>query len=374
MKKIKVLQINKLYYPAVGGIERTVQNIAEGLNEQVDMSILVCQPKGAAASDKINGIPVRRCGSLGTLFSLPISPGILWELRKEAKEKDILQFHAPFPLGDLAYLCSGYKGKTVLYWHSDIVKQKRLMVLYRPIMKRFLKRVDAIIVGAEGIIRGSSYLEPYRDKCVIIPFAVKDTIEKKGREYLEHAVINDERRVRFLFVGRLVYYKGVDVLLKAFRLVKDAELVIIGTGSLEDELKAYAEEHNFAERVYFRGQVDDDELNKAFAESDVFVLPSVAKSEAFGLVQLEAMSYGKPVINTNLESGVPEISLNGVTGITVEPGDVNGLAKAMNRMIDDTEFRKSMGAAARKRLEQEYTLEVMLRRLMELYKKLLEDG
>lgn len=374
MKRIKILQINKLYYPEVGGIERTVQNIAEGLKEQVDMSILVCQSKGKGKSEKINGIPVCRCGSLGTLFSLPISPAILWKLRKESKGKDILQFHAPFPLGDLAYLCSGYKGKTVLYWHSDIVKQKRLMILYRPMMEQFLKRMDAIIIGAEGVMKGSSYLYPYREKCVVIPFAVNDAIEKMGREYLKQPRGSEGASIRFLFVGRLVYYKGVDVLLKAFRFVKGAELVIIGTGSLEKELKAYAKENHFAERVQFRGKVSDDELNEAFAESDVFVLPSVAKSEAFGLVQLEAMAYGKPVINTNLESGVPEISLDGITGITVEPGNVVALAEAMIRMVEEPGLRKSMGCAARKRLEREYTLEVMLERLMKLYKKLLEDG
>ncbi|UOX69911.1 glycosyltransferase [Enterocloster bolteae] len=168
--------------------------------------------------------------------------------------------------------------------------------------------------------------------------------------------------------------KGVDVLLKAFGRIQGAELVIIGTGVLEEELKAYADGNGFSDRVFFKGQVSDDVLYAEFEESDVFVLPSVAKSEAFGLVQLEAMAYGKPVINTFLESGVPEISLDGITGYTVEPGNEEALANAMIRMIREPEQRKKMGMAARKRLEEEYTLDVMLGRLLELYTKLMRDG
>ena len=374
MEKIKILQINKLYYPSVGGIERTVQNIAEGLNGVVDMSVLVCQPRGKGKHEVVNGVPVSRCSSLGTLFSLPISISILWKLRKMSKDKDILQFHAPFPLGDLACLCASYHGKVVLYWHSDIVKQKKLMVLYRPIMERFLRRADTIIVGADGVVEGSSYLKPYRDKCITIPFAVNREIEDRGRNYLDRREEKDKRQIRFLFVGRLVYYKGVDVLLKAFGRIQGAELVIIGTGVLEEELKAHADGNGFSDRVFFKGQVSDDVLYAEFEESDVFVLPSVAKSEAFGLVQLEAMAYGKPVINTFLESGVPEISLDGITGYTVEPGNEEALANAMIRMIREPEQRKKMGMAARKRLEEEYTLDVMLGRLLELYTKLMRDG
>lgn len=374
MKKIKILQINKLYFPDIGGIERTVQHIAEGLKEKVEMSVLVCQPKGRGVMEEINEVPIQRCGSFGTLFSMPISLSFLWQLRRKSKEQDILQFHAPFPLGDLACLLSGYRGKVVLYWHSDVVKQKKLMILYRPIMERFLKRTDAIIVGADGVIKGSSYLKPYQDKCITIPFAVNQKIEQMGKKYMEQSQPNMEKYTRFLFVGRLVYYKGVDVLIEAFAGVENAELTIIGCGDMEKDLKAYINEHGMSDRVHFLGKVEEDRLYHEFSECDVFVLPSIAKSEAFGLVQLEAMAFGKPVINTNLPSGVPEVSINGITGLTVEPGNKRELGDAMRWFVEHPSERHEMGNAARKRLDSNYTLDVMMNRMMELYGRLLKDG
>jgi len=374
MKKIKVLQINKLYYPDIGGIERTVQQIAEGLKDKVEMSALVCQPKGHGVIEEVNGVVVQRCGSFGTLFSMPISLSFLWQLRIKSRKQDILQFHSPFPLGDLACLLSGYRGKVVLYWHSDVVKQKKLMILYRPIMEKFLKRADAIIVGSDGVIKGSSYLMSYQNKCVTIPFAVNQKIEQMGKKYMDQAKPNMEKYARFLFVGRLVYYKGVEVLIQAFESVENAELTIIGCGDRENDLKAYVKKRGMSERVHFLGKVEEERLYCEFSECDVFVLPSVEKSEAFGLVQLEAMAYGKPVINTNLPSGVPEVSINGITGLTVEPGNKHELGDAMQWLVEHPYERFEMGNAARKRLDNNYTLDVMMNRMMELYERLLKDG
>ena len=373
MRKIRVLQVNKLYYPAVGGIERIVQYLAEGLKDETDMKVLVCQPKGRGTRDVVHGVPVVRCGSFGTLFSLPISISFLWRLRRMARDADILQFHAPFPLGDLGGLLSGYKGKIVLYWHSDVVKQKRLMHLYHPIMERFLKRADVILVSAQGNIEGSSYLKPYRSKCVVVPFAVSRETEARGKAYLARAIPNEGRKISFLFVGRLVYYKGVDVLLKAFEKVKEGDLTIIGAGELEAGLKTYAKEHGLENRVHFLGRVTDEELYRQIETSDVFVLPSVMKSEAFGLVQQEAMAFGKPVINTRLTSGVPEVSPDGITGLTVEPGNVDALAEAMEWMAEHPKERIQMGWAARERVEKEYTMDVMMGRMMGIYQRLMDD-
>ena len=131
MKKIKVFQVNKLYYPEVGGIEKTLQQISEGLNEKTDLEVLVCQKKGRGISERVNKVQVHRAGSFGVIASVPISFSFIWKLRRMSQDVDLIQFHMPFPLGDLACLLSGYKGKVAASWHSDVVKQKKWMIFYQ---------------------------------------------------------------------------------------------------------------------------------------------------------------------------------------------------------------------------------------------------
>lgn len=377
MEKIKILQVNKLYYPETGGIERTVQNIAEGLSEKTDMKVLVCQRKGKRDLETINNVPIYRAHSFGTFFSMPLSLDFILQLRRMAKNQSIIHFHMPFPLGDIACLLSGYRGKVVVYWHSDVVKQKRFMMLYRPVMELFLKRSDLIMVGAQGIIEGSKYLRPYKDKCKVVPFAVSRDIQWDGENYLNQCTAGEFKKdeeagkTKFLFVGRLVYYKGCDLLIQAMKDVKYGELTIVGSGEMEKSLKELAVAQGVQERVHFLGQITDDEIRQSFRDTDVFILPSIARSEAFGLVQLEAMAYGKPVINTNLPSGVPDVSLDGITGLTVEPGNVDALAKAMNWMVEHPEERKAYGVAAKKRIDAVFTLDKMLQQIYGVYEELL---
>ena len=367
MRKISVLQVNKFYYPHTGGIEKVVQQLAEGLNDKTNMDVLVCMEKGKTKTEIINGVKVIRANSLGVLFSVPISIIFLWKLKRLSKEKDVMHFHMPFPVGDLGCLLSGFKGKVVVWWHSDVVRQKLLMKFYRPIMEKFLRRADVIIVATQGHIDGSDVLPKYREKCVIIPFGVDPMIWEKSSEYLREQIPTKRENVQMLFVGRLVYYKGCDVLLEAFRSVVGAELTLIGSGDLEAELKERAKQAGIEDRVHFLGAVDDEQLSRAFADCDVFVLPSVLKSEAFGLVQIEAMAYGKPVINTNLPSGVPYVSLDGITGLTVPPSDSKALSAAMQWMVDHESERMEMGRKARERVEECYRMEDMLNGVLKVY-------
>ena len=183
MEKIKVLQVNKLYYPEIGGIEKTLQQISEGLQQEpdIDIKVLVCQKKGRGQTDCVNDVKVHRSSSFGVLASVPLSLSFFANLRNMSKHCDVIQFHMPFPLGDLACLLSGYHGKVAAFWHSDVVKQKKWMILYRPVMELFLKRADVILVGAQGILEGSRYLKPYRDKCRVVPFAVTDEVLQAGK-------------------------------------------------------------------------------------------------------------------------------------------------------------------------------------------------
>lgn len=354
-RKLRILQVNKAYYPHVGGIESLVKQYSEELRQlgEAEVQTLVCRDgRGKTFRETVNGVNVTRAGSLGTYFSCPLSFSFLRLFRKMSKNADVIEIHVPFPLADAALLLSGFKGRVVVAWHSDIVKQKKLLRLYKPLMIRLLRRADCIITATQGHIDGSDYLPQFREKCRVIPYGItpEDYLSVRKKPVLSE-LCNYPDSVKVFFTGRLVYYKGVDVLLKSFKNVKGCELFIAGTGELEYSLKHYAETHRIDNRVHFLGFLPDEKLRQAYADCDIFVLPSVAKSEAFGIVQLEAMVYGKPVINTDLPSGAPCVSLDGQTGITVPPSDAEALAEAINKLAADRRLREMYGNNAAERVK-----------------------
>jgi len=308
---------------------------------------------------------------------------------------DIIHLHMPFPLGDLACLLSGFKGKLVLYWHSDIIRQKKLMLLYRPLMQWTLRRADVIAIATQGNIDGSPYVKLFERKCVKIPFGLRREWEEKSNRYWAErrqqeenlsgeiltkkslsGEIDRKETLKLLFIGRLVYYKGCEVLVEAMELLgrrnqlNGIELCLVGAGVLEEELKARVHRNGLKEYIKFAGRVSDDVLEEKIRECDVFVFPSVANSEAFGLVQLETMAFGKPVINTSLSTGVPWVSIGGKTGLTVDPNDAKALADAILWMKEHPAEREEMGIQARRRVKKEFNQEKLLRKMIWLYRKL----
>lgn len=368
MRKLKILEVNKAYFPHIGGIETLVKQYSEELGQfdtQV-RTLVCCDNRGGSIRERVNGVPVIRAANFGTYFSCPISTQFVKQFRRLSQKADVIHIHMPFPLADFAMLLSGFKGKVVLSWHSDIVKQKKLLTLYKPLLKYLLNRADMIFVATEGHIDGSDFLPEYRGKCRILPYGitVEDYLNIDRKPILTEK-LTDKNSVKVFFTGRLVYYKGVDVLLKAFRLVNGCELFIAGTGELEAELKAYAKEHNMEDKVHFLGFLPDDELKQAYADCDIFVLPSVAKSEAFGIVQLEAMVYGKPVINTLLPSGVPHVSIHKKTGLTVPPSDFESLSAAILALARNRELREEYGKNAADRVMENFNEKDIIRKLYE---------
>ena len=371
-KKLRILEVNKAYFPHIGGIETIIRQYSEELGklDGVDVKVLVCRDgKGRTIREKMCGVDITRAGSLGTYFSCPLSFSFFRYLRKMAKKADVVHIHVPFPLADAALMLSGFKGKVVVSWHSDVVKQKKLMLFYKPFMRYMLKRADVILTATEGHVKNSLYLPEFSSKCRVLPYGIipEEYLAVPRRPVLMERA-SDKNSVKVFFTGRLVYYKGVDVLLKAFTMVKGCELFIAGTGELGDKLKSYTAVHCMGDRVHFLGFLPDEELRQAYADCDIFVLPSVAPSEAFGIVQLEAMVYGKPVINTALRSGVPYVSLNGRTGLTVPPSSPKALAKAMTRLAEDKELRERYGRAAAERVQKDFNEKKILGDLYEILK------
>ncbi len=359
----RLLIAGKAYTPHIGGIETVMQQTAEYMSRYAKTKVLCCRDNfGMTERNKIGRVPVTYAGSLGTAASCPISFSFIGEFQRKVMLADTVELHLPFPIADLALLLSGYKGRVVVAWHSDVVRQKTMLKLYRPLMKWLLKRADAILVATQAHIDSSPYLRPFREKCVIVPYGI-DPAAYELRPHLTPLALQlyDKSAKKILFAGRLVYYKGADVLLEAFaNLQTNAELFFAGGGVLEDELKQRAEVLGIKERVHFLGRRMTPDLRDMFAECDLFVLPSVENSEAFGIVQLEAMVNGKPVINTALPTGVPLVSIDGETGLTVPPRDAAALTKAMETLLTNDALRVQYGKAARERVLREYSLQSVM--------------
>lgn len=373
--RFKILQAAKWYCPEVGGIETVAIAITAAVKDKADMQILVCSGKKTKERGFTDeGVYIYRAKTPFRICSTPISFDYLSAFRKMTKDVDLIQLHAPFPLSDLALFLGrrSRKIKKALWYHSDVIKQKKLMFFYRPLLKWMLKKVDKIYVASRAIAEQSEYLGKHMDKVEVIPFGISTRDYDRAERYpILTDGLNNKNNVKILFVGRLVYYKGIDVLIEAMAKTEGAELFIIGGGELDGMLEKRAHELGISDRIHFMGRIEKSDLLASFADCDFFVLPSVNRAECFGLVQLEAMVYGKPVINTSLPTAVPEVSVHGETGLTVEPGNVDALAEAMNTLVKDKEMRETFGKKARQRCEDSYSLSKMQEKLYASYLELL---
>jgi rhamnosyl/mannosyltransferase len=248
---------------------------------------------------------------------------------------------------------------------------KYLRVVYSLLMHRVLGRVDRIIATSPNYVASSPVLQKYADKCVVVPLGIDVARFTGSNESPSHSKRGGQG-VRLLFVGQLRYYKGLDHLLRAMIELPHARLVIVGTGPLEQYLRSLSKELRIDDRVEFAIGVQDADLPAHFAACDVFVLPASERSEAFGVVQLEAMAACKPVVCTEVGTGTSFVNLDGETGFVVPARDPHALASAITKLAEEPELRARMGEAGRARVNREFTLEKMVARVMRVYEEVLD--
>jgi rhamnosyl/mannosyltransferase len=286
------------------------------------------------------------------------------EIRRS--DADIIHIHLPNPIAVLAYLASGHPGRLVVTYHSDTVRQKILGALFEPFLHQALRRSSAIIATSPDYRQTSLVLRRYLDRCHVIPYGIElDDFEQ--RDEAAAGKLREQYGDRLVIsVGRLVYYKGFEYLIRAMKQVQ-GKLLIVGDGPLRADLEGLAQSLDLGGKVIFAGEIQNKSVIPYYHAADVFALASIARSEAFGIVQIEAMAAGLPVVNTKLDSGVPFVSLHDRTGLTVPPGDPDALAAAINRLLDAPDLRRSLGAAARTRARQEFNVATMGARTLDLY-------
>jgi glycosyltransferase involved in cell wall biosynthesis len=378
---MRIVQTNKAYFPKVGGIETTITNLSEGLikRSNVSVKVLTCNDQRSTeyVKKKLNGVEITYLPTFGFVASLPISVAYMKSLSR--LDGDILHVHEPFPWADLSYLFSkkirSNFRKLVVSWHSDIVRQKWALSFYRPYIHKFLKMADKILVSNNNLIENSDYLPEYKAKCEVIPLGAKlDWVNNSSnRTDRVKKIKNEYSSPLILFVGRLVYYKGIQYLIDAINQVPNVLLVIIGSGPLKKELMNQIQNLNLEKRIHLLPEVDEESLHSFYEACDIFVLPSVEKSETYGIVQIEAMACGKPVICTELKTGTTFINQNGTTGLVVPPRDSKALAEAINRLANNGSLRDELGKNARQRALNELTAEKMVEKTFKVYNDLLKN-
>jgi len=372
---MKVLQLSKFYAPTKGGIETVVLELSQGLSRLgVEVQVLCAGTEFRTRRDHAaDGIAITRAGSWGTFQSTSMAPALIRHARHLAPAADVIHVHMPDPMAALALWATRPNAKLVVHWHSDVVKQRAALCLYRPLQHWLLSRADAIVATSQAYAESSPWLRPWKAKTVVIPIGISD---HRGLSQPETV-----RRIRERFggrdivfsLGRMTYYKGFDVLIDAAaQIPENCVIVVGGDGELLERHQAEARRRGLAGRIHFVGRIPDHELASYFDAAAMFCLPSTARAEAYGVVLLEAMAMGKPVVATEIPgSAVSWVNQSGVTGLNVPVGDPAALAEAVSRIATDKVCAARFGEAARARYEQCLSAIAMVRSTMALYANLL---
>lgn len=355
----------------VGGVEQVMDQIARGTGALgVKNTILALSNSPSNNPTPIHGyelVTAKRNFELA-------SNGFSWQsinLFKElAAKADVIHYHFPWPFADLVHQIISPNKPTILTYHSDIVRQKLLLQLYRPLKQRFLKSVDHIVATSPNYLQTSGVLQALADKTSVIPIGLDhETYPKPDQDLVEYYKGRFGERF-FLFIGAFRYYKGLKFLIEAAKKVP-YPIVIVGSGPIEGELKADAQHHEL-KNVFFVGQVSEENKSALLEASYGVIFPSHLRSEAFGVTLLEGAMFGKPLISCEIGTGTTYVNIDQETGLVTPPSDSNALANAMSWLWAHPREAKEMGQRARTRYEALFTAKKMAQSYFDLYQRLLK--
>ena len=372
---MKILQVSKFYKPVMGGIERVAWELAEGLGRVGVRSDVLCsnQQRDTVVEHQPAGYDVVRAGSFGMVLSTSMAPAMVRELRRLASQHELIHLHMPDPMAALALFLVRPRVPVVVHWHSDVIRQRKAMKLYEPLQTWLLRRADAIIATSQAYADSSEPLRAWRSKVRVIPIGISD--DRAPADVAAADMLRQRyggRRIVFA-LGRMAYYKGFDVLIRAAAALPDDTVVLIGgDGEMLPQLRAQVTSQGLGHKVRLLGHVQDGELAGYFLACDVFCMSSTVRSEAYGVVLLEAMMMGKPIIATDIVgSGVPWVNRHGLTGFNVPVGQPHELARLLSQLLADDALRARLGQAARERYLREFDAVLMTQHVVDLYRRLL---
>lgn len=370
-----IVHFGKYYFPDAGGIESVTVSLSKGAALAGHAVSVVCFEKTPASKKEvIDGVQVIRAPIAKLLASQPLGFQYFLQCLTAAKKADVVHLHAPNMLGALCALFIPSGIRLLVHWHSDVLNKGALGKILRPLEFALLRRANSIVTTSLVYADASETLAPFKDKIAVVPIGVPDAKHDGSDSQLPEALESQigSRKI-VLAVGRLVPYKGFDVLIRAAQqLTKDSVVVIVGGGPLQKELEHVIEQNGLGDRVVLAGRLSDAALHALFERATLYCLPSTYRAEAFGVVLLEAMTYGLPIVASDIPgSGVPWVNQHGVSGLNVPIGDEKALAEACNQILGSQELRSTLSKGARQRFLAEFTEDVSVKRMMSAYNSLL---
>jgi glycosyltransferase involved in cell wall biosynthesis len=371
---MRVLHVYRTYFPETqGGLEEVIRQICSNtLEHGIESRVFTLSNNKTNDVIQFEGVDVYRFPITTEIASCGFSIAALKGFKESVAWADIIHYHFPWPFGDLLHLFAKVNKPTIVTYHSDVVRQKWLLKLYRPVMNLFLDKVDAIVATSGNYFATSDVLGHYSEKTQVIPIGINDhQLNGDDQQKIKHWK-NEVGEGFFLFIGVLRYYKGLHILMDALQNT-ECRVVIVGSGPVEQELREHAKRLNLT-NVIFLGYVSDEDKIALIKLSIGIVFPSYLRSEAYGVTLLEGALHGKPLISTEIGSGTSYVNSHGVTGLVIPPSDPRSLRQAMETITNDKDLAKEMGINARKRYELLFTGSLMGEKYAQLYQQIDRDN
>ena len=367
---MRILQLGK-FYPIRGGVEKVMWDLTRGLAAEGHTCDMLC-----ASFDGAKDVQIIPLGDKGRCIVLPcrlqasgtmLCPQMIGWLRRHASEYNLIHIHHPDPMACLALRLSGYKGRVILHWHSDILKHKIILAAYKPLQSWLIRRAERIVGTTPVYVAQSEALKDVQDKVTYVPIGIDPIIY--GADQAADIQARYPGKKIIYSLGRLVPYKGYTFLIQAGQYLPDDYVILIGgKGPLQESLQAEIDDQGLQDKVKLLGFVADEDHAALYGAAKVFVMSSVMKTEAFGIVQIEAMSTGTPVVATKIpESGVSWVNEDGISGLNVEPEDPKALAEAIQAICEDKEKYGIFSQGARERFKTLYQFDKMIKKIITVY-------
>jgi glycosyltransferase involved in cell wall biosynthesis len=392
----KVLHIGKYYPPFMGGIENFMQLLMEEQvlskkdNKNYIIKAIVHQHLSSTLTERvplqkeiIGNIEIIRVPSYGRVLFAPVSPSFPYYLQQIIKsfQPDILHIHMPNTSAFwLLFNTLAKKIPWVIHWHSDVLASEHDKLLsiaypfYKPFETAMLKRAKAIIATSPDYLDSSLALKQWKNKAHVIPLALNSSKQVSNTLFSKKDLIQlwGNSSTRLLCIGRLTYYKGYQDIIRSMKLIPDAKLIIVGHGEQQSQLEKLIKQQHLTDSIFLAGKVDNSTLNNLLQSCDIFCLSSIERTEAFGLVLLEAMSYSKPIVITRVPgSGMNWVTQNNLTALFADKQNPEDLADKINSLINNKTLAKTLGDNGFQRLLKYFNIKTISQQTEQLYYSIL---